>query len=299
MVFTIETLNSPPNKQSTREKQQKYSAFGCDTTFLDTIEVYPSPVADFRINEDEYCIGDSLEIDLVSLSDASLPHFWNFGDLGSSTQLAPIYVYPDTGVYDVTLIVENTYGCRDTMEKLNSITVFPSPTALFSPLILETSYYFPYVTFTNNSLNSSYSMFNNGDGQIISPFSQYNSEYTREGFYYPMLTVENIYGCYDTLIGELFYEMKYNLYIPNSFTPNNDGNNDVFLPTINIDSNYNFKIFNRWGELIFETTDVQEGWDGSSTNGIPLKADVYVYRIVYRDPKRVVKEIKGHVTLLR
>ena len=93
--------------------------------------------------------------------------------------------------------------------------------------------------------------------------------------------------------------MKYNLYIPNSFTPNNDGNNDVFLPTINIDSNYNFKIFNRWGELIFETTDVQEGWDGSSTDGTPLKADVYVYRIVYRDPKRVVKEIKGHVTLLR
>ena len=277
----------------------RYSAFGCDTSYLDTIEVYPSPIADFRINEDEYCLGDSLDIDLVSLSDASLLHFWNFGDTGSSTQLAPIYVYQDSGVYDVTLIVENTYGCRDTMEKLNSITVFPSPTALFSPLILETSYYFPYVTFTNNSLNSSYSMFNNGDGQIISPFSQYNSEYTREGFYYPMLTVENIYGCYDTLIGELFYEMKYNLYIPNSFTPNNDGNNDVFLPTINIDSNYNFKIFNRWGELIFETTDVQEGWDGSSTNGIPLKADVYVYRIVYRDPKRVVKEIKGHVTLLR
>ena len=277
----------------------RYSAFGCDTSYLDTIEVYPSPIADFRINEDEYCLGDSLDIDLVSLSDASLLHFWNFGDTGSSTQLAPIYVYPDTGVYDVTLIVENTYGCRDTMEKLNSITVFPSPTALFSPLILETSYYFPYVTFTNNSLNSSYSMFNNGNGQIISPFSQYNSEYTREGFYYPMLTVENVYGCYDTLIGELFYEMKYNLYIPNSFTPNNDGNNDVFLPTINIDSNYNFKIFNRWGELIFETTDVQEGWDGSSTDGTPLKADVYVYRIVYRDPKRVVKEIKGHVTLLR
>ena len=277
----------------------RYSAFGCDTSYLDTIEVYPSPIADFRINEDEYCLGDSLDIDLVSLSDASLLHFWNFGDTGSSTQLAPIYVYQDSGVYDVTLIVENTYGCRDTMEKLNSITVFPSPTALFSPLILETSYYFPYVTFTNNSLNSSYSMFNNGDGQIISPFSQYNSEYTREGFYYPMLTVENVYGCYDTLIGELFYEMKYNLYIPNSFTPNNDGNNDVFLPTINIDSNYNFKIFNRWGELIFETTDVQEGWDGSSTDGTPIKADVYVYRIVYRDPKRVVKEIKGHVTLLR
>ena len=277
----------------------RYSAFGCDTSYLDTIEVYPSPIADFRINEDEYCLGDSLDIDLVSLSDASLLHFWNFGDTGSSTQLAPIYVYQDSGVYDVTLIVENTYGCRDTMEKLNSITVFPSPTALFSPLILETSYYFPYVTFTNNSLNSSYSMFNNGNGQIISPFSQYNSEYTREGFYYPMLTVENVYGCYDTLIGELFYEMKYNLYIPNSFTPNNDGNNDVFLPTINIDSNYNFKIFNRWGELIFETTDVQEGWDGSSTDGTPLKADVYVYRIVYRDPKRVVKEIKGHVTLLR
>ena len=277
----------------------RYSAFGCDTSYLDTIEVYPSPIADFRINEDEYCLGDSLDVDLVSLSDASLLHFWNFGDTGSSTQLAPIYVYQDSGVYDVTLIVENTYGCRDTMEKLNSITVFPSPTALFSPLILETSYYFPYVTFTNNSLNSSYSMFNNGNGQIISPFSQYNSEYTREGFYYPMLTVENVYGCYDTLIGELFYEMKYNLYIPNSFTPNNDGNNDVFLPTINIDSNYNFKIFNRWGELIFETTDVQEGWDGSSTDGTPLKADVYVYRIVYRDPKRVVKEIKGHVTLLR
>ena len=277
----------------------KYSAFGCDTTFLDTIEVYPSPVADFRINEDEYCIGDSILVDLVSLSNASLIHFWSFGDTGTSNQVIPIYTYPDTGTYDVTLIVENFYGCKDTMEKKNSITIFPSPTALFSPVILETSYYYPYVTFTNNSLNSNNSIFDNGDGIIISPFSQYNSEYTTEGFYYPMLIVGNTFGCLDTLIGEVYYEMKYNLYIPNSFTPNNDGINDIFLPVINIDSNYKFSIFNRWGGIIFETSDVSEGWNGSSSDGVALKADVYVYRIVYRDPKREVKEIIGHVNLLR
>ena len=277
----------------------RYRANGCDTSFTDTIEVYPSPVSDFRINDVDYCIGDSVPIDLVSLSNASYNHFWSFGDGGTSTQVAPVYTYQSTGVFSVTLIVENSYGCFDTLAQPNVINVFPSPTALFAPLEINTSYYYPYVTFTNNSMNYNFSTFDNGNGVLVSPFNTYDSEYSIEGFYYPRLIVENNSGCFDTITGKLFYEMKYNLYIANSFTPNDDGLNDVFKPVINIDSNYNFKIFNRWGELIFETNDVNEGWDGSDPIGKPLMSGSFVYRIVYRDPKGKSKEIIGHVNLIR
>ncbi|MDC1370385.1 PKD domain-containing protein [Flavobacteriales bacterium] len=277
----------------------RYSAFGCDTSYTDTIEVYPSPLADFRINKNEYCIGDSNVIDLISLSDISWIHYWDFEETTFSNVLAPIYIYEDTGLFDITLVVENSYGCFDTMIQPNSITIHPSPTALFSPVNLRTSYYYPYVLFTNNSLNFNFSTFDDGAGAIVSTFTELKTDYAIEGFYYPQLIVENNVGCYDTLMGEIFYEMKYNLFVPNSFTPNDDGLNDVFRPVINSASLYKFSIYNKWGELLFFTENLAEGWDGTDTDGVMSQSDTYVYKIIYHNLGGDKKEIFGHVNLLR
>lgn len=90
------------------------------------------------------------------------------------------------------------------------------------------------------------------------------------------------------------------VYVPNSFTPDGDGTNDLFLPVLNgIDpANYELLIFNRWGEIIFTSNNIAEGWDGKH-KGVMAQQDVYVWKIKARDALRVIdKEFVGHVTLL-
>jgi gliding motility-associated-like protein len=90
-------------------------------------------------------------------------------------------------------------------------------------------------------------------------------------------------------------------YIPNAFTPNGDGINDVFritgLPAENI-TRYNFQIFNRWGQVVFHTNDIMEGWDGRS-KGEYCSPDVYPWVIFWEDNKKTRVTNKGTITLLR
>ena len=88
------------------------------------------------------------------------------------------------------------------------------------------------------------------------------------------------------------------LYVPNAFTPNGDGGNDVFLPQGGPFQDYSFKIFNRWGNLVFETTDPSQAWDGSF-EGVLVPVDVYVYQIMYTVNDYERHEVFGHVTVLR
>jgi gliding motility-associated-like protein len=89
------------------------------------------------------------------------------------------------------------------------------------------------------------------------------------------------------------------VYVPNAFTPNNDGKNDVFR-ILAADNNKKFKllVYNRWGQLIYETTDISKGWDGQFKN-IPQPTDVYIYylEIQTASNKKITK--KGTVTLIR
>ena len=90
------------------------------------------------------------------------------------------------------------------------------------------------------------------------------------------------------------------LYVPSAFTPNNDGDNDIFLPVFNsVDSKrYNFKVFNRWGELLFETTDINEGWDGSH-KGQKVPQGIYIWKVAYKEKEGFgVFNESGHVTIM-
>ena len=93
---------------------------------------------------------------------------------------------------------------------------------------------------------------------------------------------------------------EYRFWIANSFTPNGDGINDKFAPTLMGVKEYDFQIFNRWGQLVFHTTDPKGAWDGRVKQGNPIShTAVFAYRILLLDVFGEYHNFHGHVTLLR
>jgi gliding motility-associated-like protein len=113
-----------------------------------------------------------------------------------------------------------------------------------------------------------------------------------------VLTFTDDYGC--TYTDSLLILVTPSVFIPNAFTPNADAHNNIFYPVVRNLATMEFWIFNRWGQIVFHTTDPSEGWNGTHKN-IPCPNDVYVWKIKYTDYiEPDVEKVKiGHVTLVR
>ena len=105
----------------------------------------------------------------------------------------------------------------------------------------------------------------------------------------------------DQITQEIRVLQDFYSYTPNIFTPNNDGTNDTFSPSLlNINTNtYTLIIFDRWGNKIFETSDYNQGWDGKQKNGILLPSDVYSYKVTYQTNLGIEKEEKGRIIMAK
>lgn len=114
------------------------------------------------------------------------------------------------------------------------------------------------------------------------------------------LYVQNQYGCIDSISKNIITSDKVNIWVPNSFTPNEDGMNDVFkLETATDLDVFNFYIYNRWGQLIFESTNINYGWDGKYMNEY-VKPDVYIWTLIYSGKNSKVSQRKeGTVNVIR
>ena len=124
--------------------------------------------------------------------------------------------------------------------------------------------------------------------------------YDKTGFYWITLTVINKYGCWDTTGRSVWIKGEDVLYVPNAFTPNGDGVNEEFLPvgTFNKEAPFEMLIYNRWGELVFETTKYIP-WNGKSKGGELCMDGVYIWVISYTDINGISRRDKGRITLLR
>jgi gliding motility-associated-like protein len=120
------------------------------------------------------------------------------------------------------------------------------------------------------------------------------------GSYQVCLAALNGNGCHDTTCQIVTILDEFLIYVPNAFTPDADEVNDVFLPIVNaVDpEKYRLYIFNRWGEMIFESQSPTTGWDGTY-RGFNAPSDVYVWKIVLTDNLSNKRQYTGHVTLLR
>ena len=274
---------------------------GCQQSFSSSVTVYPMPTADFDADPLVGCAPYTVQFSDSSIAGTTIDYLWDFGDGFTSTDANPVHTYTQVGVYDVTLTISTTNGCVAThvFTVPGMITVNPSPTAGFTVSPLETSIFNPLITLTDQSQNAISCSYSFGDGNGVSNVCDYEYSYQEAGIYDIAQVVTNEFGCTDTAHATVDIKHEYRFFIPNAFTPEGDGLNDIFKPSIMGVSDYRFLIFDRWGELIYEGSNYKEGWDGTY-KGRKCQQDVYVYRLDFTD----LVEFKEHtyigrVTLIR
>lgn len=181
-----------------------------------------------------------------------------------------------------------------------TIVVLPAPDADFS--VNKTNYEsIPEYTFTTNNTNAKNYMWSSGDGKQSNEKEMVHV-YRKKGLYNATLTVTGQNGCKTTTANKVEVENDYNLLAPNSFTPNGDGRNDVFIPEalkVMNDAQFRMTIYDKSGRKLFETQRVDNAWDGKNTQtGTICGRDAYVWRVELTMPNGTKEEFIGSVTLL-
>jgi len=256
-------------------------------------EVYLSPQSEIA------CGKVILDLNNNAANSSDAEFLWDFGDGTYSNQENPSKSYTQTGIYNVTLTVTTQFGCQNSSQANMNVTVNPQSVAQFEFTPEETDILNPEITFDNFSTEATYYFWNFGDDATSNELDPVH-KYEEKGTYIITLITSNNFGCKDTLSKELLINPTYNFYIPNAFTPNNDGDNDIFTAVGEEIEEFNMQIFNRWGELLYETSDLQNGWDGTAKGGRDVSMEsVYVYNIKLRDWQGLNHKFIGKVTLIK
>lgn len=261
-----------------------------------TLTVQALPVANYGLFS-VACAGRAVQFIDSSTVGKAATYLWTFGDGQTGTGYNPYHVYADTGTYITGLIVTSGIGCTDTATNV-AVPVYGLPTAGITATPADTTIFEPNVTITDLSTGTVSCKIYWDDGDE-GDCSERTHTYRRAGTYTIMQVVTNSDGCTDTAWATIVKEPEYRLFIPNVFTPNGDGNNDVFKPNYLGVFSYTLQIFNRWGEKVFESENVDEGWDGTYKDNSQMPG-VYIYNLLFRDEKSLEwHSYKGSVTLLK
>ena len=243
----------------------------------------------------QLCPGTCTEL-AVDVSGGKAPYTYSWSH-GLGTGEGPFSVCPnETTSYIVT--VTDCTGASFTDTAL--FVVNEKPNAAFTVKEASSSSC-NLVSFADQSSGASSWSWCFGDGYNTTSSDQHpQCNYTQLGTYNVTLVVSNSYGCTDTAIHEVDVQPQYSFYMPNAFTPDGDGLNDQFFPSgtgINY-SDFKLLIYNRWGELIYQTDDTP--WDGKVAGASETAPqDVYVWKVITRDEMRGRHEYTGHVNLLK
>ncbi|MBM3185170.1 MAG: gliding motility-associated C-terminal domain-containing protein, partial [Bacteroidetes bacterium] len=160
----------------------------------------------------------------------------------------------------------------------------------------------PVFEFTNTSMNATSYEWSFGDN-TFTDFINTTHTYDEYGVYTVMLVAYAQDGCSDTAYQVITVKDVVIVYVPNTFTPNEDGMNDLFIPQLTAgydrSRGYEFNIYNRWGEIIFKSTQVLEGWDGTY-NGVSVQNGTYIWTIRFKDyMSNKIYVYQGHVNVVR
>lgn len=277
---------------------QVISANGCASTAVGsvTLQFFAKPIVDFNYNKS--CAGFPIQFTDLSVLSPSSPvsYSWSFGSgQGTATTQNPLYTYSASGFYTVSLTVTPaacpTLGT--TISKPVSIVAsppherYPSLNAIENvPLSLQAR------QFDNASFAWSPAI-GLSNAQIANPVFNYNAQVQY------LVTIRLSIGCVitDTLLVRMFKETE--IYVPKGFSPNGDGKNDVLLPrVVGIKALRYFKIYNRWGQLVFQTDELNTGWDGIY-RGAKQPAESYVWLAEGIDINDQVLKRTGTFILIR
>ena len=279
----------------------------CMKTHVVTVQIMPSPpLLEFEYDPASGCL--PLTVNFTNRSQYADPatYAWSFGSgQGTSTAVNPSYTYYEPGVYTVTLAAKNSAGESAQVTKQLIITVHDKPSAQFNLKPNQIQFPGGKLYTDNRSFGATSFLWNFGDGTESTEFEPVHT-YTREGAFDVSLVAYNAEGCADTmrLSAGVQTVRSGQMLIPNAFSPNagdagsSNGKNDTFKPILQGITDFQMMVFNRWGQLLFETRDPEKGWDGYY-QGRLCQQDVYVYRIIakYSSGEQITKV--GDIHLIR
>jgi gliding motility-associated-like protein len=290
--------------------------FGCINTAYVSINVHPNPIVDPMTTSASSCIPFMYYFEdqnpLIDHIDWTITQIWQNDTLatynGTSSGLDSMFLN-QTGCYGLTYTAYSAFGCASSGIGLGSGCLFPSPSASFTASNTALNTIDLESNFTNLSTsddNVFTSSWNFGDGEYSSETNPYHffdfADVHGYLSFHVELIVENSYGCLDTSTLLMGVDEAIIYYVPNTFTPDGDGNNGMFKPIITsgIEVNeYDLLIFNRWGAVIFESKNPEVGWDGRFGGEI-MQDGTYIWKLNFRakaSGKRTQKV--GHVNILR
>jgi len=280
------------------------SSTGCPSVVLTkAIVVSPSPTANFTFTNNG-CASDAVTFNGQPNSMAT--YAWNFGETGSATNTSavqnPTHQYATANTFNAALTVTSPQGCIGTVNKPVTLAAPLSNPAVTVTAIGSTSLTF---TWTAVAGASGYQVSTDGINFVTPSSGATGLTHVVNGLTANQsitLTVKALgaIACQSTTgsaTGLTLYP-DVGLYIPNTFTPNGDGKNDVLKAYGNYLQKLNLRVFNQWGEKVFETSDVTGGWDGTY-RGSPAAVGVYVYVVAATLPSGQAINKKGTVNLIR
>ena len=291
-----------PNGQS----QQLLSVVdACDNTDDAIINVNTYPVLPLSFTADilNGCVPLQVSFNQHSYN-TDFYYSWSFNDASegsSSNETNPVHLFTESGLYDISVQVTDNNSCKNSAIINNMIEVYPTPIARFNASPEVVSFLNPLVSFNNYSVDNylNYWYFDDeNSSSITSPNHKYNSP----GVYYPVLIVETDKGCLDSTKGMIEVKDEFTLYVPTAFSPDGDQINDGFRAEghgIDLD-NYRIYVYDRWGEVIWESEDLYEYWNATVKGGDKIAQNgVYTWLIICNDFNGIEHTKSGTVNLIR
>ena len=276
---------------------------GCQVTQNQVLTQPDSLVADFNSNAVFGCIPFEAQLINNSLGNYASAT-WTIGNGDQLFNLDTAYYqfnYP--GCYDITLTLTSPNGCMATTTQYSAICVVSGPIANFYSNPQEIDFYTGDIQFINTSAganNNYFWYFGDGtQGQSFSPFHNYPAQTV--GTYEVMLVAIDSNGCVDTTLQVYQLNEIIVMNVPNAFTIDDNNLNDAFKPIFSAPEaivTYDFSIYNRWGQLIYQTKDPMDAWDGKYL-GKFVQTGAYNWTVNYTDTNKASRFANGHVVVLK
>ena len=263
---------------------------GCTRNFNDDVHIEVKQLPQLSLNEDNLCVGEP-SYTLNNATPTGGTYFINYV-MTDYFDVENLQIGGYNIKYEYTDPVTSCYN-----EITEIITISDSPEAgmLFSPQPTDIDE--PNILFRDNSNEEVLiSEWHLGDGTIIYDSLSFWHTYADTGTYTIKYYITNIYGCTDSVINQLTINPVFSIFIPGAFTPNDDGDNDYFYPVIIGENSYNMKIYNRWGEIIYNEDNKK--WDGTINDNV-IPNEIYPYSISVFDFNDRLFIYSGLVNLIR
>jgi len=234
--------------------------------------------------------------------DSTYSVVWDFGDGQSQHGINGTHNYSFPGIYSVGLSIVSPIGCHVDTVFSDWIDIVEKPLADFTYTLSNISTQTPLIVFKDQSLRTTFWEWHFSETDVAHYIQHPTYAIIDTGIYQISLMAFDEYWCSDTIVKQIKVNPVSSFYFPNAFSPNNDGLNDVFKTagTFTALNSWYLSIWNRYGELLFESNNPNEGWNGLFQNyGSPIPQGVYIYKLNVIDHNDEKIKLKGFCTLIR